>query len=836
MTKTSRRSIPLALSVVVALTGLLAISPPLAAYASPVTHYINNAGGSGCSNAGAGTSTGSPWCDFTNVNTTTFGPGDQILLARGSTWSSGMILAGAGSSGSYVTVGAYGSGVRPKISMSSGPNDICVYAENLDFWAFDSLDLSHCVVGIGIKYTSLGHEGLRFTNIVAHDMKNITFGWSATPPTKLPGVFYGTGIYVSSEGTAVPSAGQWVYKNVVVNDYEAYDVDNGYEFSANGFISTFPSNSAQNISVHRAHMYNTDGCSLIANSTNYELVDSVVQANGSRYQQVGTTGMWIWYSKDFSIINSVLGNTPDTGSPDQTGIDFEAYDENGTIRGSYVGGNGGSGSEVLGLPNRSGDYHVNHTYSGNAYVGNFTSGTSQPGGIRLDNWTGITMSGTVSNNLYWEPNTQFLSTSGSNTFAVSNNVQVASAASIFNQGKQYSVTQGTDGWRYQTYSGSWSNASYDSTNDRWGTASAYVNRFESLPAASASGWVAHTWTAPISGSVEVRSRVLKADIFGGDGVAVRITLNGTKIWPTSGASQAVASNDGIGLDANLSNLTVASGDVLRFEVNAGSSGNNSNDLTSWNPSIGYRSGAVNDDDPAVSYSGTWTDGNARGYGDYQDDEHWTTTNGDSVTYTCTSCSTLGVLSEKTPTSGNYDVQIDSGTAVSVNAYAPSRIARQLIFVRTGLTTGSHTITVTKTSGAYGEVDAFLINDPINDDDAAFAYTGSWTDGNARGYGDYRDDEHWTTTTGDSYLASFYGTGVALITETSSGGGVSTVQLCNAAGASCGSSTTFDNTVPGRTAQQIVWQNATPTALQQQTVKVVKSSGPYAEIDAIMVIP
>ncbi|MCU1558002.1 MAG: type protein, partial [Microbacteriaceae bacterium] len=826
---------------------LITATAPTAANASPTTYYINNAAGSNCSNLYTSTSIGAPWCDFTNVNSATFAAGDSILLARGDTWHGGMQLSGSGTSATYVTVGAYGAGARPAISLASGVNDICIYATNLDYWSFDSLDLSHCVAGIAIKYTSLGHQGLRFSNIIAHDMKGITFGQSSTTPTNLPGLHYGTGIYISSAGTAVPTPTQWVYKDVKVDDFEATNVDDGFEFSADGFSSTFPANSVQDVSMHRVYLHGNDACPLVVNSTNFELVDSTFSANGSRGQSVGTTGIWFWYSSHFSVINSVLGGTPNTGSPDQTALDIEGYDDSGILMGDYIAGDAGGGVEILGLGGRSGDFQTNHAISDSAFASNFTSGSGQPGSIRIDNPNGISVTGSATNNLYAEPSTTFSSVSGSSSVSFTNNVEATSPSLLFNQGAQYSATQGSGGWRYQTYNGaSWSDAAYDATNNRWGTSGAYLNTFESLPPASSSQWAAHAWTAPSAGTVNIRSRVLKADVGGGDGVAVRITKNGSQIWPVSGGAQSLGATDATGVSASLSNVAVTAGDVLRFEVNAGSSGSNSHDLTSWNPSIGYStaSSAVNDSDPAVTYSsvsgGGWTYSPSRGWGDYGDDEHYTTTNGDSVSYTCTACSTLGFLTEKTPTSGTYDVQVDSGTITSVNTYNATRIARQLAFVQAGMAVGNHTIRITKTSGSYGEVDAFLTSDPINDDDASLVYAaaagGGWTDSNARGFGDYRDDEHWTTTNGDSVTVPFYGSGVAFITETEPGGGNNSAQLCDASGGSCSTAITVNTFTSTRLSRQIVWQNSSPTAAQQQSVKITKTSGSYGQVDAFMVIP
>src|SRR5947209_12940102 len=63
------------------------VKPSQIVHAAGTTYYIDNQAGSNCSNAGAGTSSAAPWCDFTNVNSHTFVGGDQILLARGSVWN-----------------------------------------------------------------------------------------------------------------------------------------------------------------------------------------------------------------------------------------------------------------------------------------------------------------------------------------------------------------------------------------------------------------------------------------------------------------------------------------------------------------------------------------------------------------------------------------------------------------------------------------------------------------------------------------------------------------------------------------------------------------------------
>lgn len=175
---------------------------------------------------------------------------------------------------------------------------------------------------------------------------------------------------------------------------------------------------------------------------------------------------------------------------------------------------------------------------------------------------------------------------------------------------------------------------YDSTNQRYGTVG-YVSQFDENSDPNSAYWIARAWTAPVAGRISIRGRVLKNDISGGDGVSARITKNGAQIWPVSGGAQAIAYNDQSGYDTNV-DVTVAPGDIIRFEINNGGAGNASDDATSWTPSIAYPSSyIVNDTDSGLSYAGSgWTaQSGATGY--YNSDFHSDATNGDSVSYNFT---------------------------------------------------------------------------------------------------------------------------------------------------------------------------------------------------------
>src|SRR4051794_38529340 len=75
--------------------GLISFSVP--AFANGTQYFINNQTGSNCNDAGQHTQA-QPWCSFAPINQVkTLSPGDQLLLARGSTWDEQLTLTGSGS-------------------------------------------------------------------------------------------------------------------------------------------------------------------------------------------------------------------------------------------------------------------------------------------------------------------------------------------------------------------------------------------------------------------------------------------------------------------------------------------------------------------------------------------------------------------------------------------------------------------------------------------------------------------------------------------------------------------------------------------------------------------
>ncbi len=120
---------------------------------------------------------------------------------------------------------------------------------------------------------------------------------------------------------------------------------------------------------------------------------------------------------------------------------------------------------------------------------------------------------------------------------------------------------------------------------------------------------------------------------------------------------------------------------------------------------------LDDDDQSLAYTGTWAAAGFRGLGDYDDNVHYTTANGDSVALTFKGTG-VTFIAEKSTDQGQIACSVDGQSPATVDTSVPAgspRLAQQAIFSAASLAAGTHVLTVTKSSGAFMTVDAFQIS-------------------------------------------------------------------------------------------------------------------------------
>jgi alpha-galactosidase len=241
---------------------------------------------------------------------------------------------------------------------------------------------------------------------------------------------------------------------------------------------------------------------------------------------------------------------------------------------------------------------------------------------------------------------------------------------------------------------------------------------------------------------------------------------------------------------------------------------------------------VNNNGAGVTYTGTWTYNSGRGFGDYNDDVHWTATNNDYFQYTFTGTG-IDFITEKEPTSGNIDIYVDNVFKKTVSAYNATRLAQQTLYSISGLSSGSHTIKGVKKTGTYMLLDKLSFTGgakiQYNNTAPGITYSGTWVLSSNRGFGDYNNDIHWSQTNNDYFQFIFTGTGIEWISEKNSDQGNVDIYVDNV----------FKQTVSTYNASRIVLQSLysiTGLTNTSHTFKAVKKTGTYMITDTLRVTP
>jgi alpha-L-fucosidase 2 len=113
-------------------------------------------------------------------------------------------------------------------------------------------------------------------------------------------------------------------------------------------------------------------------------------------------------------------------------------------------------------------------------------------------------------------------------------------------------------------------------------------------------------------------------------------------------------------------------------------------------------------DTALTYDANWFGSSGRGLGDFNDDVHYATSNGATAQYTFTGTG-VDYIAEKNGDEGNVDVYIDNVFQTNVNLnVSGGRQSQQVVYEKTGLSNGTHTIKIVNKTTSVGIIDALKI--------------------------------------------------------------------------------------------------------------------------------
>ena len=136
----------------------------------------------------------------------------------GDSWNQQLTLHGSGSSSSYATLGAYGTGNRPVITRNSQTTDLAVDAEDPSYWNYRDLELANAGAGLRVYYDRLSNNGLNFSDIYAHNMGGFTDSTSNLQCQSTNRVFLPAGIDITGDlptfsSTDLRAAGRHLHRH-----------------------------------------------------------------------------------------------------------------------------------------------------------------------------------------------------------------------------------------------------------------------------------------------------------------------------------------------------------------------------------------------------------------------------------------------------------------------------------------------------------------------------------------------------------------------------------------------------------------------------------------------
>ena len=276
------------------------------------------------------------WRSFTNINGRVLGPGERLLLRRGSVFNDELKVTAHGRPDNWAEIGAYGTGPRPTIRRNRFIGDRCAHIVHPTYLAVRDLVVCNAGKGLDILCDAPGCRGILVERCLAHHIEGLYRPNSHGIPewrdcVGAPGVGNAGGISVFDAQA----------KEVTIRDCEMYQCSRAFAVSGGEVVMV-------RVFCHDNACPNTSPHPLFTATTRAWLLDSIFDAAGWS-ASAGTMGLMLANNDGLIIRNCHFLNQPDSGSGDEGGIDFECGGENCLIDRCTFRNNAGCAIEVLGL-------------------------------------------------------------------------------------------------------------------------------------------------------------------------------------------------------------------------------------------------------------------------------------------------------------------------------------------------------------------------------------------------------------------------------------------------------------------------------------------------------
>lgn len=372
-----------------------------AAFCAPVIqalatiYYVDAASGNDSNN---GTSTTTPWQTLTKVNATTFSAGDQVLLKRGATWSGQLYPKGSGTSASWITLGAYGTGNAPVINGGSLASGAAVYLKDQSYWVIQNLEVTNdsgtdnsgtvttggvARYGILVEATSV-QNGIKIQYNSVHHV-NGSFNNSQMDP------HINGGISVHSIGSSGKFNGVTILDNTV-DRCGRVGIVAWHEKYYNFWMTTIDrTKMSTGLLVQGNVVSNSDGDGILV----FGYVGSVIEYNVSKgaglksisgFNMNASAGIWPTRSAD-TIMQFNESSGCRTNEIDGQGYDVDLLCDNTLVQYNYSHNNEGGFLLLMGGYNSNVTVRYNLSVNDGPQKGLFTLSWGTPTGLKIYNNT-----------------------------------------------------------------------------------------------------------------------------------------------------------------------------------------------------------------------------------------------------------------------------------------------------------------------------------------------------------------------------------------------------------------------------------------------------------------
>ena len=275
------------------------------------------------------------WRTFKNVEGMELGPGERLLLKRGCVFNGDLLVSARGSAENWAEIGAYGEGMRPRISRNRHLNDRCGWVRGAAYLVVHDLIFSNAGSGFTVECSRPGDGHILIERCLAHHVE----GQYRFNSHGIPEWWDEPGPKGGSRSTGMAVSGNHA-RHIVMRDCESYQCSSGFRV---GGVDTF----VNRMFCHDNYAHNTSPHPYNLASRSW-MTDCVFDASGW-HAPAGTMGVMLAGNDGWIVRGCHFLNQPDSGSPDQGGIDFEAQGENCLVDRCTFRNNAGAAIEVLGL-------------------------------------------------------------------------------------------------------------------------------------------------------------------------------------------------------------------------------------------------------------------------------------------------------------------------------------------------------------------------------------------------------------------------------------------------------------------------------------------------------